>query len=395
MGSAPPPPHPQSAPPAQPPLPPMEDDFPTLGPGAMSRGMGLGPIMDAAMSQTVQFGQGSSDAAFTPATGAAVGAFCANDDWPTLGACNMSAGADHPLSQFGFTLSDGGLQQNVSSEEPLSWKKGEFLGSGAMGQVFCGTVRDTGEIIAVKEVKAWGETVEESTLPLRKEIETMQHLEHPNIVKYLGSDKSGDTLFIYLEYMEGGSLKSAISEFGFLTEMQGLSLITDVLRGVEYLHGARVVHRDIKASNVLLTKELNAGCVAKLADFGCSKRLDVLQGSVGDCTILAQTMAGSIPWMAPEIVKNEGHSFPADIWACGCLLIEMLTGKLPWGKMDNALAALYKIAMSEAVPDLPPGIAQPTEDFLTSALKRDPKERLPATALLAHECLRRQEVDVD
>lgn len=220
---------------------------------------------------------------------------------------------------------------------------------------------------------------------LENEIQMMKDLKHPRVVTYFGHDYVGDCLYIYMEYMAGGSLASALKQFGCFEESLVLSYAKEILEGLEYLHthDPPVVHRDIKGGNVLVDLE----CHAKLSDFGCSKR------ATDDADTLCHTMRGSIPWMAPEVIKNTGYGRKADIWSYGCVVIEMATGKSPWGSFDNPMAAMCKIAMSDATPPIPQTLSSATQNFISLCTNRDATLRPDATTLLAHEAL--QIVDFD
>merc|ERR1711879_1100658 len=102
--------------------------------------------------------------------------------------------------------------------------------------------------------------------------------------------------------------------------------------------------------------------MGKLSDFGCSKR---------ELDTLSRTMKGSIPWMAPEVIKNMGYGRMADIWSFGCVVIEMATGGRPWGKLDNPMAAMYKIGMSQETPPVPANITRECQEFIGACVKRD------------------------
>merc|ERR1712050_466236 len=130
--------------------------------------------------------------------------------------------------------------------------------------------------------------------------------------------------------------------FGPLEESLIARYMCNLLQGLDYLHtrDPPVLHRDIKGANILVGLD----CRVKLSDFGCSKR------SAGTAI---QTLRGSVPWMAPEVMRQSEYGRKADIWSIGCVLIEMSTASAPWGHFDNCLAAMVRIAMSEETPPVP------------------------------------------
>lgn len=135
--------------------------------------------------------------------------------------------------------------------------------------------------------------------------------------RYLGTSRSDRYLYIILEYITGGSVASMLAQFGEFSEPIIQRFSFQIVSGVEYLHTKGIVHRDIKGPNILVT---DTG-VAKLADFGCSKQL------AGMCTASLEeslkAIRGSVPWMAPEVIKQSGHGRSSDIWSVGATLIEM------------------------------------------------------------------------
>merc|ERR1712056_95852 len=168
--------------------------------------------------------------------------------------------------------------------------------------------------------------------------------------------------------MAGGSMAAVLAQFGALEESLIVVYSKALLEGLDYLHTREppVVHRDVKGGNVLLGLD----CQVKLSDFGCSKRT---------METMSHTMKGSIPWMAPEVVTNVGYGRMADIWSFGCVLIEMASGKRPWGKLDNPMAAMYKIGMSEETPPLPANVTPECQDFIGVCVQRDPASRPKAS----------------
>ncbi|CAE7694537.1 mkkA, partial [Symbiodinium pilosum] len=117
--------------------------------------------------------------------------------------------------------------------------------------------------------------------------------------------------------------------------------------------------------------------LAKLADFGCSKRAKDETTSV--------TIEGSIPWMAPEVLTHSRYGRAGDIWSFGCLVIEMATADAPWGHFDNLMAAILKIGMSGELPPIPETVSANCKGFIRRCTQHDPGKRLSATELLNEE----------
>jgi serine/threonine protein kinase len=262
----------------------------------------------------------------------------------------------------------------------LSWVRGEEIGRGSMAVVFRALDQRSGQVIAVKEVSINPNSAEDQKLraALENELAICKELRHPRIVSFLGHDNLDSNLFIYVEYMPGGSLAQVITQFGALEESLIQPYTSNIVEGIEYLHNREppVLHRDIKAANILVGLD----CQVKLADFGCSKRMDV-------DTSLNYTMKGSIPWMAPEVIMRTGYSRPADMWSLGCVVIEMATAKPPWGKFDNAMLAMRMIGMSDRVPTVPQTLSSACQGFIACCVRRDMNARQTAVQALQHEFL--------
>ena len=213
-----------------------------------------------------------------------------------------------------------------TDEAFIGWELRQFLGQGSFGAAYKATLRD-GRTVCVKVVELVSldpKCVER----FRTEMEVMQRLNHPNIVQYYGlmEDKEKDTLNIFMEYVDGGSLASFAKEQNAnapLSEGTLRDWSRQMLCGVKYLHDSGVIHRDIKGDNILVRKE---GGVLKLADFGCSKLTNDLDAKTYVCT----SAKGTVLWMAPEVFYGEANGAKADIWSVGCTIIEMITGKPAW-----------------------------------------------------------------
>ncbi|KAJ5281472.1 Cytokinesis protein sepH [Penicillium angulare] len=242
------------------------------------------------------------------------------------------------------------------------------LRRGAFGSVYRALNWNTGETVAVKQIKLTDLPKSELRV-IMLEIDLLKNLDHANIVKYQGFVKSAETLNIILEYCENGSLHSIAKNFGrFPENLVGLYM-SQVLHGLLYLHEQGVIHRDIKGANILTTKE---GLV-KLADFGVASKTTGLSES---------SVVGTPYWMAPEVIELSGATTASDIWSLGCTVIELLEGRPPYHNLQP-MPALFRI-VNDDHPPLPQGASPAVKDFLMQCFQKDPNLRVSAKKLLKH-----------
>lgn len=244
---------------------------------------------------------------------------------------------------------------------------GDILGSGNFGKVYNALDKQTGQFVAVKEIgcQNFGEAAVNSIM---LEAELLSSLDHRNIVKFLQVDQTPEHIFFVMELISSGSLYSTLKKFGTLTEQLCVIYVAQALRGLKYMHGKGLVHGDIKADNILLTKE---GKV-KLVDFGTSAMLNAKQESA----------LGTPFWMSPEVINMEGAVPASDVWSLGCTIIELVDGKPPFYDMPP-MAAMFKM-VEEAHPPIPEGISPELTDFLMRCFVRKPEERATCSQLLEH-----------
>lgn len=272
--------------------------------------------------------------------------------------------------------------------------RGQLIGKGSYGRVYLGINLTTGDLLAVKQVevnqKAAGQDkdkMKEMVAALDQEIDTMQHLEHPNIVQYLGCERKEFSISIFLEYISGGSVGSCLRKNGKFEESLVRSLTRQTLAGLAYLHNEGVLHRDLKADNILL--DVDGTC--KISDFGISKKTDNIYGN--DVT---NSMQGSVFWMAPEVVRAEGqgakarsegqgYSAKVDIWSLGCVVLEMFAGRRPWSK-EEPIGAIFKLGSLNQAPPIPDDVSDSVSPeavaFMSECFEIDPGERPTAETLL-------------
>lgn len=234
--------------------------------------------------------------------------------------------------------------------------RGQLIGKGTYGRVYLGINADNGEVLAVKQVEINPrlvgqdtDRVKEMVAAMDHEIDTMQHLEHPNIVQYLGCERGEFSISIYLEYISGGSIGSCLRKHGKFEESVVKSLTRQTLSGLAYLHDKGILHRDMKADNILL--DLDGTC--KISDFGISKKSDNIYGNDS-----SNSMQGSVFWMAPEVIQSQGQGYSAkvDIWSLGCVVLEMFAGRRPWSK-EEAIGAIFKLGSLNQAPPIPDDVS--------------------------------------
>ncbi|KAI7901972.1 kinase-like domain-containing protein [Cokeromyces recurvatus] len=263
----------------------------------------------------------------------------------------------------------GSCAITVEGDDGISavYALGKSIGKGQFGEVFGGLNMDTGEYVAIKRIRR-----NQMECDDMNEVGVLKHLNSEHIVRYKGFSKDKEYLNIILEYVEMGSLRNNIKAFGKFPEKLAASYTYKILSGLHYLHSKDVIHCDLKAANILLTK--TGGL--KLTDFGVSLSLKMKDDeNTGE-------PAGTPNWMAPEVIKFAGASAKSDIWSLGCTVVEMLTGKPPYAGMPS-FAALYKIVEDEE-PPIPKNIKLSKEatEFLMACFKKNPEDRPSAYELM-------------
>lgn len=292
---------------------------------------------------------------------------------PGMETASNSNAPDSPTST---TSNDG--------QKPIfKWVKGDLIGKGTYGRVYLALNATTGEMIAVKQVELPRTASDREdarqkgvVAALKSEIETLKDLDHPNIVSYLGFEETRSNLSIFLEYVPGGSVGSCLRKHGKLDESTIKSFLQQILGGLNYLHGRGILHRDLKADNLLV--DFNG--IVKISDFGTVRKSEDIYGNVA-----SMSMQGSIFWMAPEVLSRAGYSAKVDIWSLGCVVLEMFAGRRPWSD-EEAVQAMFKIGAERRAPPIPPDVrlSKAAAHFLKICFAVDPNDRPTASRLLEH-----------
>uniref|UniRef100_A0A3Q1MPE5 Mitogen-activated protein kinase kinase kinase 4 n=2 Tax=Bos TaxID=9903 RepID=A0A3Q1MPE5_BOVIN len=258
----------------------------------------------------------------------------------------------------------------------FKWQRGNKIGEGQYGKVYTCINVDTGELMAMKEIRFQPndhKTIKETA----DELKIFEGIKHPNLVRYFGVELHREEMYIFMEYCDEGTLEE-VSRLGLQEHVIRL-YSKQITVAINVLHEHGIVHRDVKGANIFLT---SSGLI-KLGDFGCSVKLknnaQTMPGEVN-------STLGTAAYMAPEVItraKGEGHGRAADIWSLGCVVIEMVTGKRPWHEYEHNFQIMYKVGMGHK-PPIPERLSPEGKDFLSHCLESEPRMRWTASQLLDH-----------
>jgi serine/threonine protein kinase len=255
---------------------------------------------------------------------------------------------------------------------PEQLQFGPSLGAGGSAQVYRGSWQ--GQEVAIKKISGVAHLQE-----MKKEVNALRRLRHPRLVRFIGACVQPPQLLVVTEFMSGGSLHDRI--FGALRNppmmpMQKYTIACHMVEGLAFLHSQRVVHRDLKSMNILLDGAGNA----KICDFGLAQNMELSATSIPR---KLDGEGGSPRYMAPECydAMHGKLTEKVDIWAIGCIFIELFGGVLPYADCSTMAQLSGRILVEKRPPEMPPTVPPPLAVLTRRCLTFDAPRRPHAVEL--------------
>ncbi len=266
---------------------------------------------------------------------------------------------------------------------PPGYEVLEVISSGGQGCVYKARHLGLNRIVALKVILSGVAATSDQRERFRREAHSIALLQHPNVIEVFDYGESQGQPFMAMEYCSGGSLAARVKRQR-PSPKEAARMVEAVAKGVQAAHQVRVIHRDLKPGNVLLTAEGQF----KVTDFGLAKQLDADLESTP-----AEAILGTPGYMAPEQVwANDSIGPTTDVYGLGAVLYQLLTGHAPFtgdNKIDVVMKALHELVVSPRAEN--PTVPSDLETICLKCLEKDPEKRYRSAEALAAELRRFQE----
>nr|XP_033777445.1 serine/threonine-protein kinase ULK2 [Geotrypetes seraphini] len=265
----------------------------------------------------------------------------------------------------------------------FEYSRKDLIGHGAFAVVFKGRHRKkTDWEVAIKSINK--KNLSKSQILLGKEIKILKELQHENIVALYDVQEMSNSVYLVMEYCNGGDLADYLQAKGTLSEDTIRVFLQQIAAAMQILHSKGIIHRDLKPQNILLShvtrkKASLNGIRIKIADFGFARYLH--------SNMMAATLCGSPMYMAPEVIMSQHYDAKADLWSIGTVIYQCLVGKPPFQANNPQDLRIFYEKNKNLVPSIPRETSPYLSDLLLGLLQRNQKDRLDFDTFFNHPFL--------
>ncbi|XP_053130685.1 serine/threonine-protein kinase ULK2 isoform X2 [Hemicordylus capensis] len=265
----------------------------------------------------------------------------------------------------------------------FEYSKKDLIGHGAFAVVFKGRHRKkTDWEVAIKSINK--KNLSKSQILLGKEIKILKELQHENIVALYDVQEMPNSVFLVMEYCNGGDLADYLQAKGTLSEDTIRLFLQQIAAALRILHSKGIIHRDLKPQNILLSyanrrKSSVSGIRIKIADFGFARYLQ--------SNMMAATLCGSPMYMAPEVIMSQHYDAKADLWSIGTVIYQCLVGKPPFQANSPQDLRMFYEKNRNLIPSVPRETSAYLADLLLGLLQRNQKDRMDFETFFSHPFL--------
>ncbi|XP_023817059.1 serine/threonine-protein kinase ULK2 isoform X1 [Oryzias latipes] len=265
----------------------------------------------------------------------------------------------------------------------FEYSRKDLVGHGAFAVVFKGRHRKkTDWEVAIKSINK--KNLTKSQILLGKEIKILKELQHENIVGLYDVQETPNSVFLVMEYCNGGDLADYLQAKGTLREDTMRVFLQQIAAAMRVLNSKGIIHRDLKPQNILLSysarKRSNVSSIrVKIADFGFARYLQ--------SNMMAATLCGSPMYMAPEVIMSQNYDAKADLWSIGTVIYQCLVGKPPFQANSPQDLRLFYEKNKNLQPIIPRETSPQLTDLLLGLLQRNQKDRMDFDTFFSHPFL--------